>query len=208
MLGGTVEEVGTDLPTVVDPQAYQALAAIQQRDPAFEKNGFNERVGYIFHTMQAAWSGLEWDHARPFLTDNLFESQKYWIDAYRRSGLRNITERSVILRIDPARVTRDRWYDAITVRVYATGLDYTIRDADGALVGGSRSKERQYSEYWTLIRGVSARGPSRTKPECPKCGAALDISMAGNCKHCSAKVNSGEFDWVLARIEQDEVYTG
>jgi len=32
--------------------------------------------------------------------------------------------------------------------------------------------------------------------------------MTAVCKHCKAKVNSGDFDWVLARIEQDDAYTG
>jgi hypothetical protein len=32
--------------------------------------------------------------------------------------------------------------------------------------------------------------------------------MAGSCEHCNAKVTSGEFDWVLSRIEQDEAYAG
>ena len=43
-------------------------------------------------------------------------------------------------------------------------------------------------------------------PSCPNCGASLDINMTGHCAYCKAKVTSGEFDWVLSRIEQDEVY--
>ena len=30
--------------------------------------------------------------------------------------------------------------------------------------------------------------------------------MAGSCDFCQAHVTSGEFDWVLSRIEQDESY--
>ncbi|MFO0618910.1 MAG: hypothetical protein U0414_40350, partial [Polyangiaceae bacterium] len=99
-----------------------------------------------------------------------------------------------------------RWFDQITVRVFATGLDYTVRAAGGELVSGSRTAERRYSEYWTFIRSRATTGRARTAPECPRCGATLAISMAGTCNYCSAKVNSGEFDWVLARIEQDEAY--
>jgi hypothetical protein len=35
--------------------------------------------------------------------------------------------------------------------------------------------------------------------------------MAGNCRACRAcraHVTSGEFDWVLSKIEQDESYAG
>jgi hypothetical protein len=30
--------------------------------------------------------------------------------------------------------------------------------------------------------------------------------MAGDCESCGVHVTTGEFDWVLSRIEQDEVY--
>jgi hypothetical protein len=208
MLTGTTEERGTDWPTVVDPALTERLAELSARDPAFAAPAFIERVGFVFRTMQTAWSSLEWERARPVLTDNLFEAQRYWIQAYRRSGLRNVTERARILRVDPVRVASDRWFDSITVRFWATGLDYTVRDVDGAVVGGSRTTERAYSEYWTLIRGHAAKGPTRAEAVCPQCGAPLEVTMAGNCTHCRAKVNSGEFDWVLARIEQDEAYGG
>jgi hypothetical protein len=32
--------------------------------------------------------------------------------------------------------------------------------------------------------------------------------MAGDCRYCRAKVTTGEFDWMLSRIEQDEAYRG
>jgi len=59
-----------------------------------------------------------------------------------------------------------------------------------------------------LIRGSSRKGPARREPNCPHCGAPLKIGMAGTCEYCRAKVTSGEFDWVLSRIEQDEAYGG
>jgi hypothetical protein len=32
------------------------------------------------------------------------------------------------------------------------------------------------------------------------------VNQAGACNHCRAEVTSGDFDWVLTRIEQDEAY--
>jgi hypothetical protein len=32
--------------------------------------------------------------------------------------------------------------------------------------------------------------------------------MAGECEYCAARVTTGDFDWVLSRIEQDETYQG
>ena len=43
---------------------------------------------------------------------------------------------------------------------------------------------------------------------CPACGAPLPAEMVDKCRHCGALVESSAFDWVLSRIEQDEVYAG
>ncbi len=124
----------------------------------------HRRVGLVFTTMQTAWASLEWQNARPYLSDNLCEAQRYWIEAYRRAGLRNITDRARILRIDVARVTQDAWFDSITLRVYASGLDYTVQAADRAVVGGNPHRERTYSDHWTLLRGTRAAGPTHVEP--------------------------------------------
>lgn len=208
MLEGTTEEQGTELPTVFEPMVADRLAGLERKDPSFDRAALERRVGLVFSTMQVAWSSLEWQRARPFLSDNLWEAQRYWIEAYKASGLRNVLQNARIDRMEIAAVSSDPWFDAITVRVHATSLDYTIRDADRSVVSGSATKERSYSEYWTLLRGFGAKGTAHTQPECPRCGAPFQPSMVVACTACGAKVNSGEFDWVLARIEQDEAYEG
>jgi hypothetical protein len=207
MLNGTTEEKGTGEPTIVAPDANARYYALCAKDPAHSWPRLMARVALVFNQFQVAWSSQDLAPVRPYLSDSLFQAQLYWIDAYRAAHLRNVTEGAHIITVHLARVITDRFYDAITLRVFASGLDYTL-DEDGHVVGGSREKEREYSEYWTFIRGSDRRGPPRTDPSCPNCGAALDINMAGHCKYCCAKVTAGAFDWVLSRIEQDEVYQG
>ena len=201
-------EVGTEWPTVVDPQAKERFATLCQRDPSFTWPGFEARVKTIHRELNAGWSALDWTRVRPYVTDNLFQMQTYWIEAYRAQKLRNRVDDARVLVVEVAKVVQDRFFDALTVRVHATGLDYVEREGGGGLVRGSDTEERRYTEYWTLIRGVGTRGPARSDPACPKCGAALKVNMAGSCEYCHAKVTTGEFDWVLSRIEQDESYGG
>jgi hypothetical protein len=144
---------------------------------------------------------------RPFVSDNLFQSQAYWIDLYVQARARNVTEGARITRIDLANAMSDKHFDAVTIRLFATSTDYTIGD-DGRLLSGNKSRQRAYSEYWTLIRGASKQGPTHTTPNCPSCGAPLKVNQAGTCTYCNVKVTTGEFDWVLSRIEQDDSYTG
>ena len=43
---------------------------------------------------------------------------------------------------------------------------------------------------------------------CERAGLPLAITMAGACEHCGAYLASGDFDWVLSKIEQDDTYRG
>ena len=207
LLTSDVAESGTELPTIVDRGAPVRFAELQQRDPAVSWQALQGRVGHIFGELQVAWSGRDPLRIRPYVSDNLFQSMYYWIDLYTQARCRNMNENAGIMRIDLANVMTDVHFDAITLRVFATGLDYTVSD-DGKLLSGNRHRPRTYSEYWTLIRGTASRGAPRKDNNCPHCGAPLKIGMAGQCEYCRVKVTSGEFDWVLSRIEQDESYGG
>lgn len=207
MLTTNVAERGNDAPTIYDPGLREALQALQAKDPSFDVGAAQTRVGVIFEQFQRAWTARELAPMRPFMSDPLFATQAYWVSAYLAQHLRNLTERARIMRLELVKVSSDPYFDAITFRLFATGLDYTVDD-DGRVVSGSRTKERAYTEYWTLIRGTNRKGPPRSDLVCPNCGAPLAVSMAGHCGYCQAKITSGDFDWVLSRIEQDEVYAG
>ena len=204
-LTGDTAEVGNDFPTVVDPEAQARYQALTRRDPAMSWQHLTGRVALVFGEMQVAWSTLEWKRARPFVSDQLFQMLSYWMDTYQREKMRNVTENGRITRIELCSVISDVHYDAVTLRIFATSLDYTITEG-GKVVSGSRTNQRAYTEYWTLIRGSQARSRAASDRVCPNCGAPLDITMTGNCTSCNAKVTAGEFDWVLSRIEQDDVY--
>lgn len=207
LLLSNVEEQGTDLPTVVDPGARSRFAELCARDGNVSEPAIDARAALVFGELQQGWSEQDLKRIRPYTSDNLFQYFAYWIDMYRQARAKNITERARITRIELCNVVSDAYYDAVTLRLFATGLDYTT-DASGKLLKGSRKHERAYSEYWTFIRGSAVRAAPRTEPRCPSCGAPLQVSMVGNCEYCSAKIVSGDFDWVLSRIEQDESYSG
>ena len=206
MLTGTTEEEGTDLPTVVARDANQRLEALRQRDPSFQWPAFVKRVEHVFHAFNHSWVAQDLREVRPYLSDGLYNLQTYWVNAYRAQHLKNITENPTVMTVHLANVGHDKYFDSLTVRVFATCVDYTI-DQQGHVVGGDNKHPRHYSEYWTFIRGSGKTGTPRADGACPSCGGSIaDINMAGTCRHCQAKVTSGEFDWVLSRIEQDEVY--
>jgi hypothetical protein len=202
-----VPERGTDLPTRHQPGVTARWSALLAADPALDAAAFHARVELTHRELNAAWTRGDLTAARPFVSDSLHDYLSYWVDAYRAQGLRNVLEDTRLRHQDIAKVASDRWYDAVTVRIWADGLDYVV-DSGGDVVRGSRQRRRAYSEYWTFIRARARRGAARVDLACPNCGAPLVITMAGACQHCGAHVTAGEFDWVLSRIEQDDSYRG
>lgn len=206
-LTGTVEEYGNDLPTVYRGDVSKQMAAITADDPQVTVEAVGARVALIYAKLNEAWNAQDMKLARGLTTVALRDYMDYWIKEYQRQGLHNQLVNASIETIQLAKVIRDRHFDAITIRVRAGGNDYTV-DRGGSLVGGSKTFVRQYTEYWTVLRSSSRRGPVTATPTCPNCGAPLQITDAGACGHCNAMVENGQFDWILSKIEQDDTYQG
>jgi ribosomal protein L24E len=208
MLTSDVPEVGTEFPTITQPNFPAVRTTFEQNNPSFNWAEFQARARLIFNELQAAWSTVNWERARPHETDNIFQMHRYWIEAYQRQGLRNALDQCQITAMQPVKIKEDTFYQSITLRIFAQGLDYTV-DQNGRVVAGSNRNLRRWSEYWTFIRNRNARtGPAHADLNCPNCGAPLKVNATGICEFCGGKITSGEFDWVLSKIEQDESYAG
>lgn len=202
-------EVGTNLPTVFSPTLAAQRRALGARDPDFSWGMFQARAKHMFLEIQQGWTTLDESRLRPWETDTIFDSHRYWIERYREEGSRNVLENVQVTQMDVAKIEHDAWYDAITLRIFASMIDYTVLKGGG--VQGSQSKPRKFSEYWTLVRRADhkPRAQGASANSCPSCGAPLDkVNRAGICEYCGNKIVSGDFDWVLAIIEQDEEYRG
>jgi hypothetical protein len=205
-LTGTVPEYGNDLPTIVHPNAYRLMAEVTASDPEVTLDTMTPRVELIYHQLNATWNARDLTPVRGLVTAALRSYLEYWLREYAHQGLHNTLSDAQITRIDLAKVTRDLYFDAITVRIFASGLDYTT-DTKDRVVGGSRTERRAYTEYWTFLRASTRRGKVTATPSCPNCGAPLKISDVGDCTYCGVAVESGSFDWTLSKIEQDDNYS-
>jgi hypothetical protein len=203
-------ETGTDLPTVFQPRLAATKRELAARDPKFSWSRFTTRVKHMFMEIQRGWSALDESRLRPYESDTLFDAHRYQLQRFRETGTRSILDDIRILKVEVAKIEHDAWYDAITVRIYAAMKNYRV-DAAGNVLSGSKTRDRMFSEYWTVVRrsDVDEFRASGDPRNCPSCGAPLDrINRAGVCGYCNSKVVSGVFDWVLALIEQDEEYAG
>lgn len=204
LLTSNVPEQGTSRPTVWQHRFAEHLQAFNNAHPGFDWVAFQARVRDLAVELQDAWTARDWERVRPLETESLFQMHRYWIDAYRRQRLRNVVAGFRVTRIETVKIDTDAFYESVTVRLFAEGRDHTV-DESGRVVAGSQTELRRWSEYWTLIRsrGVDAGVQTRS---CPNCGARVALGATGVCEFCGGKLTSGEFGWVLSRIEQDESY--
>ena len=165
-------------------------------------------VTEYFNNTYAAWSVNKLDSIRNLLSDNLYESFMFWIDNYKKEGLTNKLDNILIRKIDFAKIDIDKFYESITVRVHASCKDY-VTSNQGNVLGGSKTKIRKFSEYWTFIRRSGVEKDVYDYGTCPNCNAANDkMGQSGTCEYCNTKISNGDFSWVLAVVTQDEVYKG
>jgi predicted lipid-binding transport protein (Tim44 family)/ribosomal protein L37AE/L43A len=206
--GSGVEE-GTNSPVVLQADLAARMRELGARHPEFSLAEFQQRVTSTFERIQEAWGAGAYDRARPYETDFLYQQHRYWIERYAREGLRNKLADVRVTQIVPVRVTMDAFVETITVRIFARMKDWT-ENREGRVLGGSKSGDRIFSEYWTFQRSAILKaGKPGSLEQCPSCGAPLDnVSAAGVCGYCESKIASGDYDWVVSAIDQDEAYLG
>lgn len=214
-LSTDMQEEGTNLPTVFDPNLNSYKSVYLQRNGEENWNNFwksftDNIVNTYFLAIYKAWSENRLIEVRPLLSDRLYESFSFWIESYKRDGLTNKLENIEIIDVELSKIEVDKYYDSITVRISALNNDYVV-DSYGKVVSGSRDIEREYTEYWTFIKksGLQLNENNTDIKKCPNCSApASNIGQAGKCEYCGSKISNGDFSWVLAIITQDEVYQG
>jgi len=194
------------LPLVMDPGLDAGRRDLIARDPSFSPQAFETHVKTVFADLQKAWSSLDWEPTRSMQTESLYNTNLFWIERFRRQRRRNVLDDAEVQQIFPVKFERDAFYDIITVRIRAQGHDYTV-DAQGDVIGGSRTRVVDFREYWTFVRRqIDAEGPK--EEHCPNCGAPVPGAQSQECPFCGGLLHSAEFDWTLAFIDQEQAYMG
>ncbi|MHB8663666.1 MAG: TIM44-like domain-containing protein [Acidimicrobiales bacterium] len=181
------------------------LAAIQAHDPEFNLEDFKSSVERSFFVVEEAWTERKPDMSRRVMADGLWQQHKAQIDGYVTNGTRNVLDGLAVGKVDVLRATSDDKFDMITVRILAACADYDIEVDGGKVVRGNKHDMQNWQEDWLFQRSSKATtktGGGTMQQKCPNCGAPLDVDLAGVCKYCRAPVMSGDYDWVLARIDQ------
>ncbi|MCB1260183.1 MAG: Tim44 domain-containing protein [Acidimicrobiales bacterium] len=184
----------------------EGIAKIKAHDPAFNEDDFLSDVNRAFFTIQQAWTERKPDLSRQVMHDGVWNQHKFQIDSYLSQNKQNVLENLAIQNTRMVAADSDESFDTIVVRYFASCADYDIDLSNDKrkVTRGSKNIE-DWAEDWVYqrsSRAVTKPNQGTMNQKCPNCGAPLDLDLAGVCKYCKAPVMSGEFDWVLTRIEQ------
>ena len=130
------------------------LAHIRQMDPAFDEQRFKDQCMDHFFKVQGAWANRDLSTIRTSLTDTIFGILQGDADDLKRKKQINRLENIAVRTVEITEVWQEAGQDFITVRFYANLLDYTVEEASGQVLAGSKTDPVKFDEYWTFARPV------------------------------------------------------
>jgi predicted lipid-binding transport protein (Tim44 family) len=144
-------------PAVADPDAEdraRGLSAIRVLDPAFDPEAFAAAAREAFVRVQVAWNARDLGAVRAELTDELASALEADVSRLRAERRLNRLEQLRVEAVELTEAWEELGRDFVTVRVAGRGIDYTLDEATGAVVEGSRTEPAGFEEFWTFTRPV------------------------------------------------------
>lgn len=204
---------GTSIPAGAQPTLQSRLKPMDEYpsiDPAFNADVLRERLGNLYVRMQNAWTNKDISELRPYFTDALYNQYAHQAEMFKTSGRTNYVERIAVLGTNLRGYYQQEGYDHIIVEMRTRIVDYTLDDATGNLISGSRTKEKFMTYEWNITRktGVATKDDGNIHTvNCPNCGAPLSINTTSVCPYCDSVVTVSNEDWAIVEIKGISQYT-
>jgi len=153
---GPTQMPGTEGPVASSQRSNidLGLQRIRQMDPTFDEAIFREASSDIFFKIQAGWANRDLEPVKGLLTSEVFSTLKTDVDELRRGEKINRLDNIAVRSVDLVGVWQESGSDYITVRFLANILDYTVDEAKGQVISGSKVDPVKFEEYWTFTRLV------------------------------------------------------
>ncbi len=141
-------------PPAGDWELEQGLGYIKQYDPYFEEAKFQDWCMDAFFKIQGGWANRDMATVRNLLAEEMYRLLQGDADQLKAAKKINRLENIAVRSVDITEAWQESGQDFITVRVYANLLDYTVDEASGQVLEGSKTDPVKFEEYWTFTRPV------------------------------------------------------
>jgi predicted lipid-binding transport protein (Tim44 family) len=164
--GGSIDErsspasvAAVEIPAGVS-ELQRGLGHIRQMDAGFDPQSVAGLAREGFPRVQAALSARDLAPVSDRLTARMYTDLQGQVDRLRAARQTNRVEAVDVRRADVTEAWQEGGQDFVTVYLGGSLVDYTVEDASGAVVEGSKTVVQEFEEFWTFTRAV---GPSAWK---------------------------------------------
>lgn len=130
------------------------LRDISLVDSSFSAEKFRDQAMDFFFKVQACWANRDMAGIRSMLTDEVYQTIQGEADQLRQEKKINRLDNIAVRSVDIVEAWQERGEDFLTVKFLANLLDYTVDEATGSVVAGSKNEPIRFEEYWTFSRPV------------------------------------------------------
>jgi predicted lipid-binding transport protein (Tim44 family) len=132
----------------------RGLSHIRQMDAGFDPGALVAWARGTYLDVQTTLKSRDLSSVRDRLTPEISAELQAQCDHLRSARQTNVVERIDIRRADVTEAWQETGRDYLTVYFSSSMLDYTVDDATGAVVAGSKSEPQDVEEFWTFSRPV------------------------------------------------------
>ncbi|MGZ3768737.1 MAG: hypothetical protein ACXVCR_11750 [Bdellovibrio sp.] len=173
-----------------------------------ETQAFYDKAFTAFHIIQQAWSEKRLDTMRRFISDGVYQRFNAQFTMMNLLTQTNVISDVRVLGMRVVKSYHDGGYDCLDVRIDASANDQFVCEKYPKLK--SPGGLERFVEFWSFIRRSDYKKNQDIfhSENCPQCSAALSGKLVetARCPYCGTYLNSGEYDWVLAEITQEDNY--
>jgi predicted lipid-binding transport protein (Tim44 family) len=138
----------------------RGIGHIRQMDGAFDPQSVAALARDGFVRLQAALTARDLNPVAERITARMFTDLQAQADRLRAVRQTNRMEQINVRRADVTEAWQEGGQDFVTVYLAGSLVDYTVDDASGGVVDGSKTTPQDFEEFWTFTRGV---GPNPWK---------------------------------------------
>jgi predicted lipid-binding transport protein (Tim44 family) len=132
----------------------RGIANIRTMDPGFDTTAIVDHARRVYFVVQQAIGMRELAGVRDYVAPEMATALQAQCDRLRAARQTNRVEQLDIRRAEVSEAWQESGRDYVTVFLSATMLDYTVDDATGAVVEGSRTAAQAIEDFWTFTRPV------------------------------------------------------
>lgn len=159
------------------------LGQIQASDPDFDQDAFLKQAGQALFAVKSGLQTRELADARDLVSDSVYDDLRSNVLSLEARGAVHNYDNLDIRQSSIAAAEHTETGDHITVLFQCVAMQYTIGEND-SLDAIRMPLQMPFSEYWTFSRPTGAAIRAQRPPECPICGAPVDIDTGRICRYC------------------------